>query len=95
MGDQRNHGLAIASMVVGIIALFPGCCCGAFGMPLPIAAIVMGIIAMSKIKVAPYQFKGGGMAIAGIICASLALMWDVFAMFSTLDDSLRNNYGGY
>lgn len=92
--EPRNHGLAIASLVVGIISIFPGCCCGAFGMPLPIAAIVMGIIGYQKIKAMPYQYTGGGFAIAGIVLACLGLMWDVFAMFSTIDDSMRSSYGG-
>lgn len=94
MGDARFHGLAIASMICGIVAIVPGCCCTYFGIPLPIASIVMGIIAVSRIKAAPYQFKGNGMAIAGIVCSSVALMWDVFAIFSTIDDEFRNNYGG-
>ncbi len=91
--QPQNHGLAIASLIVGIISVFPGCCCGGFGMPLPIAAIVMGIIAHQKIKAMPYEYTGGGFAIAGIVLASLGLMFDVFSMFSTIDDSMRSHYG--
>jgi hypothetical protein len=71
-----SNGLAVASMVLGIIAVFT------FWIPflgwIPvIIGLVLGVVALSK----PY---GRGMAITGIACSGLALLaklafWIVFA----------------
>ena len=35
---------AIVSLICGIVSIIPGCCCGCFGAPLAIVAIVFGIL---------------------------------------------------
>jgi len=70
-----SNGLAVASMVLGIIALFT------FWIPflgwIPvIVGLVLGLVAFGK----PY---GRGMAITGVVCSGLALVvklvfWLVF-----------------
>ena len=64
-----GKGLGIASMIVGIIslALF---CFWFICIPCGIVGIVLGIIAMSKAKAAGMK---NGMALAGLICSSIAL----------------------
>ena len=94
MGGQKFHGLAITSMILGIVSIFPGCCCGQWNYLLPATAITLGIIGMLKIKGNPQMFKGGGMAIAGIVCAAVGVMWAIFCAISTLDDTWRSQYGG-
>ena len=64
-GGPRFNPLAITSMVLGIVSI-PFCCCWFFGSPMSIAGLVLGIIALGKIRASPQMFKkGGGMAIAG------------------------------
>ena len=92
-GGPSFSPLAIASMVLGILSV-PFCCCWFAGAPMSIAGLVLGIIAMGKIRGNPQAWKGSGMAIAGIACASLGLLLDLVAIFSTFDDELKHRYGG-
>jgi hypothetical protein len=61
-----SNGLAVASMVLGIIAIFT------FWIPIlgwvpVILGLVLGIVAFGK----PY---GRGMAVTGVVCSGLALL---------------------
>jgi hypothetical protein len=61
-----SNGLAVASMVLGIIAVFT------FWIPFlgwvpVILGLILGLIALSR----PY---GRGMAITGVVCSALALV---------------------
>lgn len=68
---ERTNGLAVASLVLGIVSFF---FCWA-GILTGIVAIVMGIVALNQIKTDASQ-KGKGLAIAGIVCGSLGvLIW--------------------
>ena len=91
-GQAKLHPLAITALVCGIVSV-PLCCCGYFGAPVPVAAIICGIIGLSKIKAAPQMFKGSGFCIAGIVTASVMLLLDIAMIFTTLDDEFRSNYG--
>jgi hypothetical protein len=73
----RNHGLAVASMVCGILAIVPGCCCGLFGIPLSIAALVMGLISIGQINGSAGQLGGKGMAIAGTVCGGVGITLNI------------------
>ena len=78
MQDQANYtsaehpskGIAIASLILGIISiptlglLFVG----------GIAGIVLGIVALNKVKTDPALYAGKGLAIAGIITSALSLV---------------------
>lgn len=65
--EQENQGFAIASMVLGIISLV--CCClGWISAIMAILSIIFGVITLVKKK------PGKGMAIAGIICSSFAIV---------------------
>lgn len=65
-----NNGLAIASLATSIagVPLLFACL---IGVPLAIAAIVMGIVALNQIK--QTQQQGRGMAIAGIVIGAVTL----------------------
>jgi hypothetical protein len=56
-----SSGLAITSMVLGIVSVIM---CGPFsGIP----AVICGHIALDRSKKLPLQYRGGGMAIAGLV----------------------------
>jgi hypothetical protein len=78
--------------VCGLVSV-PLCCCAYFGSPVPITAIICGIIGMSKIKAQPAMFKGTGFCIAGIVIGAVMLLLDIAMIFTTIDDELRSNYG--
>jgi hypothetical protein len=77
-----NSGLAIASMCCGIAGIvFQMCYIGGF---VGIAAVIMGHIALKKIKESEVPMAGKGMAIAGLITGyiSIVLMVLVVCFFS-------------
>lgn len=74
-----NNGLAVASLVCGILAIVPGCCCGFFGLPLAILGVVLGFVSISQINASGGQIGGKNLAIAGMICGGTALFIDIGA----------------
>lgn len=79
-GQPPSQGVAIGSMVCGILG-FVGCCFWPVAGPLAIVAIVLGFVAMGKVKADPSSFGGKGMAKAGVILGFLGLL-AVAAVFS-------------
>ncbi len=77
MERQRTSGLAIASMVCGILSLVffwvP-----LFGFLLGIIAIIFGAVAIRQIGREP-NLGGRGMAIAGLVCGIVGVAgWVIF-----------------
>ena len=76
--QTRSSGLAIASLILGCLAL-------AFGALTGIPAVVLGIIAAVKISKSNGKLRGMGLAIAGIalpflfLPVQLAILFPVFA----------------
>jgi hypothetical protein len=69
---QQSQGLALASMVLGLIGLFVGWIC--LG-PIPgVVALILGFVALSQIKRAPDLNGGKPFAIVGIIAGSLNVL---------------------
>lgn len=67
---QQNQGLALGSMITGILGLVFGC----FG-PIPgLAAIILGAMALSQIKRSPETTSGKPLAIVGIVTGSLTVV---------------------
>ena len=64
---KKMVGVAIVSMILGILSIL---CCylGAFNLITAIPSLILGIVTIVK------KFAGKGMAIAGIICASIAIV---------------------
>jgi type II secretory pathway pseudopilin PulG len=75
---QMRKGLAIASLVLGIISIPT---LGLLGVG-AIVAIVLGVIALGRIKKEPAAYGGKGMAIAGIITSVVSLL--LIAVFGIL-----------
>lgn len=72
-----NNGLAIASLVLGILALL-GVCLAGFGGLLGIVAIILGVLARKKVKLG--QAGQGGLAIGGIVTGAIGLVLGVIVM---------------
>ncbi len=88
---ELPKGMAIASMVCGICSI-PFLCIWYLAIPAAIVAVVLGFIARAKAKRG--EAAGSGMAMAGIICGSVALLLVVlavsaFAYFLTSKHGLR------
>jgi hypothetical protein len=66
--QQKRQGLAVASMVIGIVSCLA---LGFLGIG-SITGIVLGVIALMKAKKEPDQFGGRGFAIVGIITGVLS-----------------------
>jgi hypothetical protein len=66
-----STGLAIASLVLGILSV-PCFCFTWFDLPLAIVAIILGVLALNKVKTG--QGGGKGMATAGLILGSIGLI---------------------
>jgi hypothetical protein len=71
--QSQSQGLAIASMIVGLLGVFTGWFC--LG-PLPgIAAVILGLVALSQIKRTPDKVGGKPFAIVGIVSGGLSLLF--------------------
>lgn len=81
-----GSGLAIASMVLGILSVV--CCCLSFiTVILGIAAVVCGVISIVK------GYNGKGMAIAGIVTGGLGLLIGIISFvgaISSVADIMKN-----
>jgi hypothetical protein len=65
-----TNGLAIASLVCGILSVF-FCFCG--GLFLGIPAVICGHLSLKQLNTLGNLQKGRGMAIAGLICGYLGI----------------------
>ncbi len=76
VASKPTHPLAIASLVCGISSLLPLGCLSIFGaifLPVAIAAIICGHMALKKIRLAKNNSDGKGIAIAGLVMGYLSL----------------------
>lgn len=67
--NQRTHGLAIASFVLGLVSV------------LPLLGIILGGVALKEINENPEEFKGRGLAQWGI---ALSIIWLVLILVLVL-----------
>lgn len=78
-----TNGLAIASLVTGVLSIFFGACYGS-GIAFAIAALITGIIGMKQIKQNSYS-AGSSLALTGIITGAVGilfgLLWILFYIF--------------
>ena len=75
--EQQNNGgagMAIASMVLGIVALVLSCCFYYISIPCAIISIILAAVALSK------HTDGKGMAIAGLVCSIISIIPAVYIM---------------
>ncbi|CUR54054.1 conserved hypothetical protein [metagenome] len=85
--------LAIVSLVLGILGVFPCCAILVFG----IAAVVTGHLAKRDIAASQGYKKGAGLAqagfILGIVGIVLGIVWWVLTAFGSMDTSFTTNVG--
>ena len=70
----QSNGMAIASLILGIISI-PISCCYGIGLIFGIIAIILGFV--SKSKNDPVSGKLSGLALAGIICGAIGCAFSV------------------
>lgn len=76
MGESKTHyashgegeGLAIASMILGIVSLVVSCCFYYISLPCAIISVVLAAVSLKGKR------GGRGMAIAGLVCAIISLV---------------------
>lgn len=75
--QEGSKGMAIASLVCGILSITIGCCMSYFDLILAIVAAVLGGISISK------KNPGKGMAVAGIVMGIIAIViWVVLIIMA-------------
>lgn len=78
-GQPPSQGLAIGSLVCGILAIIT-CCFWPFGIVFIIAAVVLGHMALGKINADPARNGGKGMAKAGLITGYIGLLFFLISL---------------
>ena len=87
-----SNGLAIGSLICGILAIPTTCCCSLASLPVAIAACVMGGLALSKAKAMPNAYGGKGMAIAGIACGAVGIIFAIVMLALGMGRALIDQY---
>jgi hypothetical protein len=71
---MKSSGLAVASMVLGIVAVVFDFIFLWVGLICAIIALILGIVAKNQISNSNGQIGGGGMATTGIVLGAVALL---------------------
>ena len=69
--NNESKGMAIASMVLGILGLVFWCV-PILNLILAVLALIFGIVVMHK------KSSGKGMGIAGFVCGILGTLWGIY-----------------
>lgn len=72
--EPQNKGMAIASMVCGIVSIVLICCTYYISIPCAIVGLVLGIMSNKK-------YGKNGMAIAGIVCSIITIALSIVFIF--------------
>ena len=72
MEPKKSSGLAIASMVLGIVASCFSCCLYYISLPCAVISIIFSGVALSKIKAGTAD--GKGMAITGLVLGVISIV---------------------
>jgi hypothetical protein len=81
--------MAIASLVLGIVAIPSICCYGIPALAFGITAVILGRVSLGKIRAANGMLGGRGLAQAGWICGLVASVlavvgWGIYLLFIVL-----------
>lgn len=69
----RPRGMAIASLVLGIVSLVLCCCSGFLSLPLAAVGLILGIVDLVRNKFS-------GLALAGVICSGVGLLFGLLTV---------------
>lgn len=83
---NQNSGFAVASLVLGIIALFPG-----WGLLFGILALIFGIIAIKNAE--KEKGKNKKLAIVGTICGGIGILFTIILYGVFIYSMLGNGKG--
>ena len=89
--NQQGKGVAIASMVCGIVSLCLCCCFYYVSLPAAIVGLILGIVSLKK------NYAGRGMAIAGVVTSSITIFLAILmmvgcsALYSRLLNEMTNS----
>ena len=86
---RRTDGLAIASLVIGIVSI--ACFFVCLGIFLGPTAAIMGFISRQRIATSGGAVAGGGMAIAGLILGVVGFIASVVWFFVLASGTLTNS----
>ena len=88
-----QQGLAIASLILGVVSITVGWCCY-FGVLTAPTSMIMGIIALGQIKNEPNKYGGRPLAIIGIATSALYFLFLILIVilwgFGTLMQGLNH-----
>jgi len=74
----KTSGLAIASLILGIVGLL-GLACYGVGIIPSAAALITGLIARRRIRENPTAYQGAGLALAGTILGGIPVALSALA----------------
>lgn len=74
--SNGGAGMAIASMVLGILALVLSCCLPGINLLLALIGVILGGVSLAGHK------GGRGMAIAGVVCSIITLIPTLIVLFA-------------
>lgn len=80
-----GQGLAIGSLVLGILSLPLAFCCGLFSLPISIIGAILGVVHLVQKKA-----EGKGMAIGGVVLSGLGLVLAIAMVFLGLAFNAAN-----
>jgi hypothetical protein len=83
---QRTNGLAVASLVLGIVSFF----CMGFLFPVPLLAIIFGHLSLDRIARSGGAEKGRGLAIAGLVLGWIFIVPVLIAALAWLGYGISN-----
>lgn len=76
--SQPNNVLGLLGMIFGIVGIPLSLCCGLFGLPFPVAAIVLGALGMRRVSEG--RATNRGMALAGVICGAIGVVLAIISV---------------
>jgi hypothetical protein len=87
--QEPADGMAIASLILGIVAFPSICCYGVPALAFGITAVILGRMSLRKIRAANGMIGGHGLAQAGWICGLVAAVlaavgWGIYLLFIVL-----------
>lgn len=75
----KDQTLPTISLILGILSLVLFCCYG--GIPLGLAAVIIGYFGMNNTNNNPMQYGGKGLAIGGMVMGGIALVVSILFLF--------------
>ncbi len=88
----RHSPFAVAALICGL-ATIPGAGCCFSSLPFAAAGVVLGILALRKIRSNPQVWKGRELAILAIVCCAVGLLLSIAGLFMPLGAAVRSYIG--